>query len=70
MNPSLENQSSGFPTRLNTNQAVQSQKMAKSLKFQIEEVEELYYPCHENKAVFVFAYAKFGFSQDVAHIMS
>ena len=32
-----------------TNQPVQSQKMARSLKFQIQLVEELYYPCSENK---------------------
>ena len=33
-----------------TNQPVQSQKQARSLKFRIEEEEEgLYYPCSENK---------------------
>ena len=32
-----------------TNQAVQLQKMAIGLKFQIHEVEGLYYPCSENK---------------------
>ena len=31
------------------NQAVQPQKMARSLKFQIKKVEGLYYPCSENK---------------------
>ena len=57
-----------FPNRSDTNQAVQSQKQARSLKFQISEEEELYYPCSENKdadqlliCVFVFAYADFGF---------
>ena len=30
-----ENRSSGFPTRSNKNQAVQPQKMARGLKFQI-----------------------------------
>ena len=39
-----ENQSSGFPTRSDINQAVQSQKQAKGLKFWVEEEVELYYP--------------------------
>ena len=38
-----------FPTWSDTNQAVQSQKMARSLKFQIYKVEGLYYLCSENK---------------------
>ena len=38
-----------FPTRSDTNQAVQPQKMARGLKFGIKEVEGLYYPCSENK---------------------
>ena len=38
-----------FPTWSDTNQAVQLQKMARGLKFQIKEVEGLYYPCSENK---------------------
>ena len=38
-----------FPTRSHTNQAVQPQKMAGSLKFRILEVEGLLYPCGENK---------------------
>ena len=37
------------PTRSDTNWAVQSQKMARGWKFQIQEEEELYYPCSENK---------------------
>ena len=44
--------SSGFLTRSDTNWAVQSQKMARGLKFQIIliKIEEgLYYPCSENK---------------------
>ena len=41
--------SSGFPTRSDTNRAVQPRKMARGLKFRIEEVEGLYYPCSENK---------------------
>ena len=40
---------SGFPTRSDTNQAVQPQKRARGLKFQIKEVEGLYYRCSENK---------------------
>ena len=38
-----------FSTRSYINRAVQPQKMARGLKFRIEEVEELYYPCSENK---------------------
>ena len=34
-----------------TNQAVQPQKMARSLKFRIYKVDGLYYPCSENKGV-------------------
>ena len=39
----------GFPTRSDTNQAIQLQNMARGLKFQIWEVEGLYYLCRENK---------------------
>ena len=45
----MRNQSSGFPTRFHTNQAVQPHKMARGLKFWILEVEGLYYLCSENK---------------------
>ena len=38
-----------FPTWSDTNKAVQLQKMARGLKFQIKKVEGLYYPCSENK---------------------
>ena len=38
-----------FPNRSGTNQAVQSQKRARSLKFWIQVEEEVYYPCSENK---------------------
>ena len=38
-----------FPTRSDTNRAVQLQKMARGLKFGIKKVEELYYLCSENK---------------------
>ena len=47
--PRCENRSSGFPTRSDTNQAVQPLKMARGLKFCIKEVEGLYHPCSENK---------------------
>ena len=39
----------GFPTRSDINRAVQSQKMARGLKFRILVVEGLYYLCSENK---------------------
>ena len=45
----VKKRSSGFPTRSHINRAVQSQKMARGLKFRIKEVEGLYYPCSENK---------------------
>ena len=48
---SLKNLSLGFPTRSDTNQAVQSQKMARGLKFQILLEEGLYYPCGKNRGV-------------------
>ena len=35
--------SSGFPTRFDSNRAVQPQKMARGLKFQILDVEGLFY---------------------------
>ena len=38
-----------FPSRSDTNRAAQSQKQARSLKFQIKVEEELYYPSSENK---------------------
>ena len=39
----MRKRSSGFPTRSDTNRAVQPQKMAIGLKFRIEEAEGLYY---------------------------
>ena len=45
----LENRSSGFLTRSDTNRALQSLNMARGLKFRIQEVKGLYYPCSENK---------------------
>ena len=38
-----------FPTRSDTNRAVQAQKMVRSLKIRIQEEEEVYYPFSENK---------------------
>ena len=72
---------SGFPTRSDTIQAVQLQKMARGLQFRIKKVEGLHYPCSENEGadqlrdyreaklicVFVFAYAKSRFSHNEAH---
>ena len=46
---SRENLLLGFPTRFHKNQAVQPQKMARALKFQISEEEGLYYLCSKNK---------------------
>ena len=40
---------SGFPTRFDTNRTVQPQKMARDLKFRIQVVEGMYYPYSENK---------------------
>ena len=45
----IENLSLGFPTRFDTNWAVQPQKVAGGLKFWILEVEGLYYLCSKNK---------------------
>ena len=45
----MRNRSSGFPTRSDTNQAVQSQKIVRGLKFLIKEVEGLHYPFSETK---------------------
>ena len=70
-----------FPNRSDTNGPLQAQKQARSLKFWIFKVEELYYPCSENKALisftvtaklicaFVFAYADCLFSHVAAQIM-
>ena len=38
-----------FPNRSDANQAVQSQKQARDLKFWLEVEEEFYYPSSENK---------------------
>ena len=59
----------GFPTRSDTNRAVQLQKMARGLQFRIYKIGGLYYLRSENKGadqllicVFVFEYAKKVFS--------
>ena len=69
-----------FPTRFDTNQAVQLQKMARGLKFQIWKVEGLYYLCSENKGAdqlrgyreadlcLRFRICKRWFSHDAAHL--
>ena len=58
-----------FPNGSDINQAVQSQKQARSLKFRIKEEDEVYYPSSKNKdaliCVFVFAYANFWFSHEM-----
>ena len=77
---SRENLSSWFPTQSNTNSAVQQQKMARGLKFQIKKVDGLYYLCSENKGTDQLCgdraadlhlcfriYAKSRFSHDAAH---
>ena len=67
-----ENLSSGFPTRSDTNRAIQPHKMTRGLKFQIKQVDGVYYLCIENKGAdllcCVFAYAKSRFYQDAAHL--
>ena len=69
--PSRQNLSSGYPTRSDTNRAVQRQKMARELTFRIKIEEGLCYLCSENKGAifavtaqliwaFVFAYMQKG----------
>ena len=50
------------PTRSDTSQPVQSQKVVLGWKFWIYKVEELFYPC--------FAYADCRFSHAAAHLIS
>ena len=69
----------GFPTRFDTNRAVQPQKMARGLKFRIKEVGSLYYLYSENKGAdqlcgyrtadlrLCFRICKSRFSHDEAH---
>ena len=72
-----------FPNRSDTNQAAQSQRQARSLKFRIKQEEEVYYPCSVAKTkalisfavtaklvcAFVFAYANCWFSHEAAHFV-
>ena len=55
-----------FPTRSDTNRAVQAQKMARGWKFWFKKVEELYYTCSKNKGVHQRAYADCWFSHEEA----
>ena len=67
-----------FPNMSDTNWPVKLQRMVRSLKFLDLEsmVEELYYPCSENKGAdqlrsyCVFAYANYWFSHEAAHMTS
>ena len=57
-----------------TTRAVQSEKIARGLKFRTKEVERLYYLCSDNKGTelmwtFACAYAKSRFSPDGAHMI-
>ena len=77
-----DKRSSGVPTRSDTNQSVQTQKQARSLKIRIEEDEGLYYPSSENKGAgqlcsycevdlrLCFRISKFRFSHYAAHLVS
>ena len=59
----------GFPTKSDTNQALQSHRMAKGSKFRIYELEGLYYLCSKSKgADQLRGYTKIRFSHDAAHI--
>ena len=61
-----------FPNTSDTNQAAQSQKHARSLKFRIKVEEEVYYPCSvaKTKALISFAYADYWFSHEAAHFLN
>ena len=43
------NPTMSFPNRSDKNRAVQAQTLARGCRFWILNVEELYYPCSENK---------------------
>ena len=76
-----ENRSSRFPTRSDINGSVQSQKMVKSLNFGFRKKRNFTIRVVKPNALisfavtanlicaFVFAYAKFRFSHDAAHII-
>ena len=57
MNCVMRKLSSEFPTRSDTNRAVQPQKMDGDLKFCIQEVEGLCYLCSKTKALISFEVA-------------
>ena len=79
MSPHAKNLSLGFPTSFDTSQTVQPQKMARGLKFLVDEVEGLHYLAKTETLIscavtvqlictFVFTYAKSRYSNDAAHI--
>ena len=47
--PYIEPRCEKFPTRSDTNRAVQLRMVARGLKLWVQEEEVLYYPCSENK---------------------
>ena len=61
-----------YPTWSDTNQAVQVQKMVRSLKVWIKKVEVLYYLCGETKALISFAVSAslFSHKQNVGFLMT
>ena len=79
MSLDAKNRSSRFPTRSDINGSVQSQKMVKSLKFRkkinftirvVKPKALISFAVTANLiCAFVFAYAKFRFSHDAAHII-
>ena len=46
MNMYVRKPTTSVPTRSDTNRAVQSQKLARCLKFRIKKEEELFYPSY------------------------
>ena len=63
-----QNMCSGFLTRSNTEQDVQPQKMARSLKFQTYNVDGVFYLCRENKGADQLRIFRIWFSHDTAQI--
>ena len=59
-----------FLNRFDTNRAVQAQKMARGWKFWIKKVEELYYPCSENKGADQITAPLFLHMQNVCFLMT
>ena len=71
-------QESWFPNRSDRKWPVQSQEKARSSEFQIQEEEELYYPCSGNKYAvqlcradlgLCFRLGKIWFYHDTAHVI-